>query len=289
MEPDASNVEAFTVNDRVNRGTQIALGMDLNKQFALQLHASDLGSAGFYPTGRISYQTVGASALMYVGKNRHRWLRHGLNAYGRVGFGALRNDAEGDVPFEQVNSNHILYGAGVEYNSRSGLGLRLEGVFYEEDARYAQLALIYRLGRRDERRVEPIAESSPVLPAPVPALVVADPCAGLKGTLDVVNFHTNSYHLTVQAKTVLDRVAAKLSRCTELPVTISAHTDSVGQSSYNFSLSKMRAKSVALYLQGPGIDQERFTVESYGESRPIENNDTPEGRSRNRRVELDIQ
>lgn len=298
MEPDASESATFTVNDRVDQGSQIALGMDMSRQWSLQLHANDLGSAGFSPTGRINYQTVGASALIYAGKNRHRWKRQGLSAYGRVGLGWLLNSTEGGVNYTQDNSMHLLVGAGLEYMTRIGLGVRLEGVSYEEDARYAQLGLIYRTGRKEKRQRErlveaPIVEPTPVIHAPVsPAVAIAklppavSECEKFNGTLDGVNFHSGSAKLTDQAQAVLDDVASALSECRDVPVSISAHTDSQGSADYNQRLSAQRAASVASYLRGRGIESDRLSAQAFGETQPIDSNSTKEGRSRNRRVEL---
>jgi len=57
LEPDASEVPAFTVNDHVEPAGQLTLGVDLNKHLSLEAHTADLGSAGFDPGGRISYNT----------------------------------------------------------------------------------------------------------------------------------------------------------------------------------------------------------------------------------------
>ncbi len=67
------------------------------------------------------------------------------------------------------------------------------------------------------------------------------------------------------------------------------HTDNVGDDASNMELSRKRSEAVRDYLVSKGLNFSRFNVEYYGESRPIDNNDTPEGRKRNRRVEMIIQ
>ena len=79
--PDASEVRAFTVNDRVEAAGQVTIGADLSRQLAVELHSADLGSAGFDPGGRLNYHISGASALVYAGKNRHNFKRRGLTGY----------------------------------------------------------------------------------------------------------------------------------------------------------------------------------------------------------------
>lgn len=294
LEPDASEVPEFTVNDRVEAGGQVTLGMDLSRQLAVEVHSADLGSAGFDPGGRINYHTFGASALVYAGKNRHNFKRRGFTGYGRVGLGYLENTPVGDVPFVKDNQVHVLFGAGVEYMTSIGLGIRAEGIAFEEDAQFAQLGVIYRTGRRKRNAPVQIAqEPAPVLvPAPVEvAAAVPEPepynhCDGLDGVLEGVNFHNDSAQLTNEATHVLDAVAVTLSECESVPVSISAHTDSVGSESYNQGLSSRRADSVLEYLSARGVGTNRMEALAFGETQPIDTNDTAEGRSRNRRVEL---
>lgn len=299
LEPDTSEVPGSDVNDRVNAGGQITLGADLTKHLSLELHSADLGSAGISPTGRINYHMHGASALIYAGKNRHNFKRRGFTGYGRIGYGLLENTPVGDVNFVKDNANHVLFGAGLEYMTRIGLGLRGEVISYEEDVLYGQLGLIYRLGRQPQRRVAQIVKApepevvAPVaavkIPEPVvepePVAALPDPCAQFNGALDGINFHTDSAELLNGAKVILDGVANTLSQC-ETPVKIGAHTDSRGSAEYNQALSAKRAKSVSVYLIQRGIEPSRISAKAYGESQPIDSNETKEGRLRNRRVEL---
>ncbi len=294
LEPDTSEVPTANVDDRVEPGGQLTVGMDLSRQVAVELHTADLGSAGISPTGRINYHLTGVSALLYAGKNRHRFKRTGLTGYGRIGAGFLDNSTVGDVNFVQDNQTHLLLGAGVEYMTRLGLGLRAEGIAFDEDVQYAQLGLVYRTGKRQRNRPVEIVqapEPAPVVIAPpVPAVVVApkpvDTCSDVVGVLNGVEFHTDSDELTHEAQGVLNGVARRLSECTSVPVRISAHTDSRGADEYNYALSERRADSVVRFLSDYGIDPERLDAQAFGETSPIDTNDTKEGRKRNRRVEL---
>jgi outer membrane protein OmpA-like peptidoglycan-associated protein len=81
------------------------------------------------------------------------------------------------------------------------------------------------------------------------------------------------------------RVIAKTSR----HVAVEGHTDSVGSSSYNRALSRDRAMSVADALRSRGVKSKRMVVRGFGEDRPMESNDTSEGRARNRRVEVVVE
>jgi outer membrane protein OmpA-like peptidoglycan-associated protein len=67
---------------------------------------------------------------------------------------------------------------------------------------------------------------------------------------------------------------------------VEGHTDNVGSDDYNQRLSESRIASVRRYLTERGISTDRLTTKAFGESRPVNSNDTPEGRQKNRRVEM---
>ena len=68
-------------------------------------------------------------------------------------------------------------------------------------------------------------------------------------------------------------------------VVLSGHTDSIGKEAYNQKLSVKRAEAVAKTLEGFGVSAEKISTVGYGETRPIADNKTKEGRAQNRRVE----
>lgn len=74
----------------------------------------------------------------------------------------------------------------------------------------------------------------------------------------------------------------------KLRIEIGGHTDDKGSVEYNRKLSESRAKAVADYLTAKGIDPKRLSYRGYGKSKPIEDNSTEEGRSKNRRVEIKV-
>ena len=71
-------------------------------------------------------------------------------------------------------------------------------------------------------------------------------------------------------------------------IEIGGHTDSKGSDSYNLRLSENRAKAVYDYLILKGISEKRLQYKGYGKNKPIDTNDTEEGRANNRRVEFQI-
>lgn len=86
----------------------------------------------------------------------------------------------------------------------------------------------------------------------------------------------------------LDQLTQLLKENSTWKLNISGHTDNVGEDAANKSLSERRAEAVRTYLIGKGIDASRISSEGFGETIPLKSNDTPEGRSANRRVEFRI-
>lgn len=104
-----------------------------------------------------------------------------------------------------------------------------------------------------------------------------------------INFELNSATIAgALSFRILDDVALVLYERPEVEIRIEGHTDSQGSASYNLGLSQDRADSVRLYLIQQGIAADRMTALGVGEERPLESNDTPEGRAVNRRVEFHI-
>ncbi|AMO67932.1 OmpA/MotB [gamma proteobacterium BDW918] len=106
--------------------------------------------------------------------------------------------------------------------------------------------------------------------------------------LSGVHFEFNKSRLMLDSQTVLDKVAESLANEPDVNIIIMGHTDSVGSDAYNLKLSQSRAESVVRYLTRKGISESRQKAKGYGESRPVADNSTDEGRERNRRVELQV-
>ena len=104
--------------------------------------------------------------------------------------------------------------------------------------------------------------------------------------LEGVNFENDSAKLAPESSVTLDAVAASLLAWSEVKVEIAGHTDATGSDAYNLKLSERRASSVLDYLASKGVDASRLAAKGYGESQPVAENKTAEGRARNRRVEL---
>lgn len=107
------------------------------------------------------------------------------------------------------------------------------------------------------------------------------------GAIDVINFEYNKSTLTLGARNYLNKIVDFLNT-TGASVEIKGHTDGQGTEEYNMELSRKRAKAVYDYLIAKGIPSWRLSYSYYGESQPIDTNDTEAGRKNNRRVEFEI-
>jgi outer membrane protein OmpA-like peptidoglycan-associated protein len=103
-----------------------------------------------------------------------------------------------------------------------------------------------------------------------------------------VMFDLNRAVLKDQYKGELSELATILNKYEDTNILLEGHTDSTGTEEYNLELSKKRSQSVANYLATQNVNPTRFTIMGYGESQPIASNETSEGRSQNRRVEIAI-
>ena len=103
-----------------------------------------------------------------------------------------------------------------------------------------------------------------------------------------VNFASSSDRLLTGAEQVLNDAIEWLKKNPHLVVEVAGHTDSDGAAAANLGLSERRAYTVRDYLISGGISESRLTARGYGESEPIADNTTAEGKAENRRVELRI-
>ncbi len=101
-----------------------------------------------------------------------------------------------------------------------------------------------------------------------------------------VKFEFDKSRLTVRADSLLDLVAASLKMWPDVKVEIAGHCDWIGSEAYNQNLSIQRAEAVRDYLISKGVKAENLTFTGYGETKPMADNKTAEGRALNRRVEL---
>lgn len=101
-----------------------------------------------------------------------------------------------------------------------------------------------------------------------------------------INFETGKSRIKAESYQIVSEMVEMLNAHPDLKITIEGHTDDVGDKTSNQQLSENRGKSVVLALTDEGINASRLKSVGYGESRPIEDNATENGKAKNRRVEI---
>jgi len=117
---------------------------------------------------------------------------------------------------------------------------------------------------------------------------IPETLAKFTGTIKGIRFKTGSATILRGSYKVLDEAAKVLNDYPDLRVEIQGHTDDVGKDEKNMKLSQDRAESVKAYLVKKGVDEGRLEAKGYGETQPIADNATKEGKAENRRVEFKL-
>jgi outer membrane protein OmpA-like peptidoglycan-associated protein len=233
-----------------------------------------------------------------------------FEVYAKAGYYAFNQQVLVDDAEVASNSpSGLVLGAGSRFFISEQFAVRAEGEWFDIDNGNLwtlNVGIEYLFGRPAKAAV-PVAMAAPVVAA------VATPPADADGdgvvdendqcpdtpkgervgpfgcSCDVsrqVQFKLDTAELTDEDKVTLDEVAETLGRLKFVSGTVVGHTDNTGTDAYNQELSERRAQSVASYLQGKGIAVGRLAASGAGESEPIADNDTEEGRAQNRRVVL---
>jgi outer membrane protein OmpA-like peptidoglycan-associated protein len=135
----------------------------------------------------------------------------------------------------------------------------------------------FEIDRRYDR-LDPLRKDIPLDPVRTGKTIV----------LNNIFFDIDSYRLKETSRVELDKIFEFLKLNQTVRVEISGHTDNTGTSGYNLELSEKRAKQVVEYLTDRGIKHGRLEARGYGDTMPIADNATEEGRARNRRTELKV-
>lgn len=305
-----------------NRGTKESLytglgigwwvSPDLAVDFEYSINNADFKDSSFRAGREWESVGVGVTGRYFFGEQGSAWRPYVLGGIGFLRHAAYSNDVQRDGwdPMATV-------GGGIQYSLSDRIALRgelaarydkdnnsLRGQFVDaEDHNHfvdgiASIGLTIGFGG-GTTYVEPEAAVTP--PPPPPPEVAPEQPADTAVVIDLrgVNFKfdrpksgESSIEPTLQEPTadsiaILDQAVDVLNRNTNVRVELAGHTDAIGSDAYNQGLSERRAQIVYDYLVSRGVSASQLTgVRGYGESQPIDTNDTREGRARNRRTEL---
>ncbi len=189
-------------------------------------------------------------------------------------------DNEFITPAEGVGGVQLLHSSGVYFKAGGGKSIT-------DSINGASWRIIGTLGFTPPPPPPPPppAPAPPPPPPPLPQVVQTDEQII---TLAPIYFDFDRDTIKQVSHPVLDQVAAVMQQRPTAVVRVEGHTDSFGSDDYNQKLSERRAQAVVRYLVGKDIDGSRLEAQGFGESRPIETNETAEGRAKNRRTEFHI-
>jgi OOP family OmpA-OmpF porin len=128
---------------------------------------------------------------------------------------------------------------------------------------------------------EPVPAPAPT-PEPAPAPVVEKPDYNFKN----IQFEFNSGILKTEAYPILDKAAAEMKKDPSVKFALNGNSSAEGSDEHNMTLSVERANAVKTYLVNSGVNIDVLTAKGFGETKPIADNKTEEGRALNRRVEI---
>lgn len=129
-----------------------------------------------------------------------------------------------------------------------------------------------------------------VAPAPAPVPKVEAP----KSVVTKVSYSADTFFdfdksvIKPEGKAKLDLLVSKLTTVDLEVIVVVGHTDFIGSDAYNLKLGQRRADAVKAYLVSKGVENKRVFTDSKGEKQPIASNQTPAGRAKNRRVEIEV-
>ena len=310
---NGQTVTSYTEDTR-DVGYKLFAGKQLNKYIAIEASYFDLGKFNYRATttgdGVLASETeYRGGALDLVGQLP---LTQRLSLLGRAGlqytkattsFTGNRLNALGNPNPPNEGRRNAKVGVGIEYKLTEALALRGEverlrvndAAGNRGDIDFGTVSVVYKFGRPTAAAyVAPVAaapvaapveapQAAPVAPAPAPTPVSEKVSFAAEALFDF-----DKAVVKAEGKAALDDLMAKLQGMnTEVMIAV-GHTDSVGSNAYNDKLSLRRSDAVKAYLVSKGLDPARLYTEGKGETQPIADNATEEGRAKNRRVTIEV-
>lgn len=252
------------------------LGYNFSPYIAIESNLNYLGEFKSFEDEHILY-SISVSPKLSLPLNEN------VAIYSKVGASWSQFGSDTDLSY--------LGGVGIEFNRDKKIGLRLEynkifdNDFFNSDIHYASLSVIYKFSNDDKPIVKEnlIQSPSKIIDREEKPQIAYFTNPGLTKNL---RFSFDSDEISTFGYEQLNEIVNLLNTYPEAEVVIIGYTDSTGDKNYNFMLSKRRAQSVAKALDSLGIDESRISIEAKGELNPKANNNTREGRAKNRRVEI---
>ena len=303
---------SFNADNR-DTGYKLFVGKKFNRYIGVELGYFDLGdfsfdagsSAGRNLRGETDFRGVNLDLVGTLPLTE----RLSLLARAGVQYAKARTSYSGNFLNAVTNPNppnegrrHAKIGVGAEFKLSEALALRAEveryrvtdAVYNNGDVDMASVSLVYKFGRPAKVAYvapapAPVAEApaapvaAPVAPAPEPV-----PTSEKVSIAAEALFDFDKSIVKPEGKAALDEFMAKLEGMnTEVMIAV-GHTDSVGTNAYNDKLSMRRADAVKAYMVSKGLDPARLYTEGKGETQPVADNATAEGRAKNRRVTIEV-
>lgn len=270
-------------------GGYLGLGKPLSEHINIELQAFG-ANVGLDQGGQQQMRGAGVAGLYMLGRSPR------FSPYAVVSGSGMRTEFRGDSTFNPVAEAGAGFFSQVLGDTSLRADVRQRFVFDNDsvpgesrlDDLVASVGISIPLGAKPARP-EPVAQAPAPVPEPAPAPAPQPKTIKETVILDGVKFCFDCYLLSDQAKGILDTNARKVIDANiNNEIELAGHTDSIGTEEYNQALSQRRVDSVREYLVSQGVDGAKLTARGYGESQPIADNATPEGRARNRRVEVRV-
>jgi len=310
---NGETVASFTTDER-DAAYKLLVGKQINQYFAVEAAYTDLGKFGFNSAtnqggvlnGTADFRSINLDLVgtLPITQRFAVLARLGMNytktetRFSGNRLVAVTNRSPSD------SAANASYGLGLEYKFSEAVALRGEATRHRVndavgnrgDVDMIALSLVYKLGRPVAAPYvapapAPVVEApAPVVqPAPMPAPAPAPvPVSEKVSFAAEALFDFDKSVVKQEGRAALDDLLNKLQGMnTEVMVTV-GHTDSVGSDEYNQRLSLRRAEAVKAYIVSKGVDASRVYTEGKGESQPVADNKTAEGRAKNRRVTVEV-
>ena len=319
----AEGLTSTMVRDEKSGAFKLFGGYQFNRNFAIEAGYFNLGKFGFRSTtvpagtldGEIKLQGLNLDLVGSVP------LTERLSALARIGVqGAWARDrfsGTGAVAVTDPNPRerafNYKFGAGLQYAFSPSFLVRGEAERYrvndavgnKGDVNMYSVSLVFPFGRSPAPAPRPMAAPAYVPPAPAPVAappppppVVAQapppPPPPRPPVSEKVTFAADAFFdfdksvLKPEARSKLDDLVGKMAGINLEVIIAVGHTDAVGTDGYNQKLSIRRSDSIKDYLVSKGVEKSRIYSEGKGEKQPVADNNTTEGRAKNRRVEIEV-